>query len=114
MSVEESTTTGIPVTLLRMGVGKQEMTLPEGATLADLLRATGITSEDVQIHIDGKELAERLTLDAGTIVSVIPREPKSPEYPPWKAGMGMFHDNPLFDEVMNAVEAARQAEKDLP
>jgi hypothetical protein len=88
------------VTLLRMGVGKQEFDLPEGATLADLLRAAGVNPEEQAIFIDRRPLEDVIVLRRGMIVSAAPRPPKSaPTRKEWRDVMGDFHDDPAFDAM---------------
>jgi hypothetical protein len=114
MSVKPLTVKRGGVTLIRIGTGKQEFDLPEGATLADLLRVSGVEPETQSIFIDGKPLAEALVLPPGTIVSAIPRTKDAPPTPDWSGVIGAFHDNPEFEEMMRAVNAEREAEKERP
>jgi hypothetical protein len=100
------------VILLRQGIGKQDYQLPAGATLGDLLRAAQIDLENQEIFIDGKGVADAVVLHPGTIVSVGPRTRNGPTLGSWRAGLGMFQDDPTFAEMMEAVERSREAEKD--
>jgi sulfur carrier protein ThiS len=101
------------VVLLRLGVGKQEFVLPEGATLADLLREAGVNPDDREIMIDGRRLAEILVLQPGMIVTVLARAGATSRPPPWRDTIGMFHDDPVFEEMMRLVQAEREAEKEM-
>ena len=98
-------------TLIRLGVGRQEFVLPEGATLSTLLREAGVDSERAEITIDGLRLAEHLVLREGMIVTVNTRT-NGANPPPWLAGSGMFRDDSAFEELMKGVEETRNAEKD--
>src|SRR4051812_31612975 len=99
------------VTLIRPGIGTETVVLPEGSTLADLLRQGGVNTSNSSVSIDGKEPAEYLVLRDGMEVTVVP-QPKNAAGPQsWRDLMGGFHDDPAFEEMMQAVQAARDAEK---
>jgi sulfur carrier protein ThiS len=101
------------VTLLRMGVGKQEFNLPEGATLADLLSAAGVNPEEQAIFVDGKPLEDVIVLRRGMIISAAPKQQKSATTrKQWRDVMGDFHDDPAFDAMMQLVNEEREAEKE--
>ena len=71
MSAKPATTEKNEVTLIQQGVGRQEYTLPEGATLAELLQKAQAQAEGQSIYIDGKPLEEQFTLQPGMIVTVV-------------------------------------------
>jgi hypothetical protein len=98
------------VVLLRLGIGVQEFQLPERGTLADVFREAGVDGTDLEVMVNGHPLAEALVLEPGTIESLSPRNKIGGERR-WRDSIGMFRDNPEFDEMMARVEAARQAEK---
>jgi sulfur carrier protein ThiS len=100
------------IVLLRLGVGKQGFALPEGATLADLLREAGVHTDDQVIMIDGRRLEEILVLHPGMIVTVMPRPEETSRQESWRDTIGMFRDDPVFDEMMRMVQAERDAEKE--
>jgi len=100
------------VTLLRQGVGKQDFHLPAGATLGDLLRAAEVNPAIQEIFIDGKPVEDAVVLQPGTIISVVPRPRNGSAPGSWREGIGMFHDDPTFRELVEAVERSREAEKD--
>lgn len=100
------------VTLLRLGVGMEQIPLREGATLADVLREAGVDPSGQEVLVDGRRIEEALTLQPGTIVSVGARATNGqPEQPAWMKTIGMFKDDPIFEEMMNDVNAQREAEK---
>jgi hypothetical protein len=100
------------VILLRQGVGKQSFYLPAGTTLGALLRGAEVNPDSQEIFIDGKFVEDAVVLQPGTIVSVVSR-PRDGSVPgSWRRGTGMFHDDPTFPEVVEAVESSREAEKD--
>lgn len=101
------------VTLLRPGIGTETMVLTEGSTLADLLRQAGVRPSNSSIFIDGRELAEHLVLKNGMVITVVPQA-KNAATQSWRDLMGDFHDDPAFEEMMQAVQAARDAEKEQP
>lgn len=100
------------VTVLRIGVGKEEYDLPDGSTLADLLLKAGVKSEAQGIMIDGRPITELVALRGGMIISVMPNSNGAPRSEPWLETIGMFHDNPAFDEMMGEVEANRNLERE--
>jgi hypothetical protein len=112
MSAKPSTAEKTGVILHRLGVGKQELLLPEGSTVADLLREAGAGMEDQEIHIDGRTLAESLVLQPGMIVSVVQRPKSARSGGSWRDAIGMFRDDPGFQEFINRVQASRDAERE--
>ena len=52
------------VVLLRLGIGKQDYRLPDGATLGDLFRAAKVDRENQEIFIDGKLAEDTVVLKA--------------------------------------------------
>lgn len=102
----------LSVTVLRLGLGKEVYVLPEGSTLADLLRKAGESLDRQDVMIDGRPLAERIVLQSGMIVSVVPKSNGTVAAAPWRETIGMFRDDPAFEEMMRDVEAARNAERD--
>lgn len=114
MSAEPIVETRRAVVLLRLGVGIEEIDLPEGATLADVLQAAGVDPSDGEILIDGKPPAESLAMRPGAIVSVGPKPTQPAGPPPWVSTIGMFRDDPTFEAFVNDVRKARDAERDEP
>jgi sulfur carrier protein ThiS len=102
------------VILLRMGVGKQEFELPEGTTLADLLRSSGIDPESHALFIDGKPLAESLVLHPGMIVSALPKPASERTGDDWRGSVGFFSNDPAFNEMLQVMNTEREAEKVRP
>jgi hypothetical protein len=100
------------VTLLRPGAGKQVFDLPPGATLADLLREAKTQAEGQEIVVDGKPLAECVTLEPGMIVTIVPRPRNASDEDAWRQGIGMFRDDPGFEEMMRRVEIERKRDRD--
>ena len=109
MSADASTAVRQGVTLLRLGVGVQEIDLPEGATLADLLRKAGVGANGHEIMIDGRPLIEAVELKPGMIVSISAKPRHEPD-PPWVATFGMFRDDPGFEDFTKRVQARRDSE----
>ncbi len=97
MSIASTAKRGMEVTLLRPDLGSQTFTLPEGATLADLLREAGGGIELKNILIDGRPLEEVLILNSGMAITVVPEPP-----PDRRTGLSrddVIGDFKLFDEV---------------
>ncbi len=112
MITKPATTEKGEVTLIRQGVGREEFTLPEGATLADLLQKAQAQTEGQIIHIDGKSLEEQFVLHPGMIITVVTPKSNTTLDERWRETIGMFHDDPEMRELVEAVEATREAEKD--
>jgi hypothetical protein len=112
MSAEPATEAKNGVTLLRLGVGKEVIDLPEGATLADLLRLAMVSADGHEVYVDGRPLEECLVLKPGTIVSLVPRAGRAASEFDWRGVVGAFHGNPEFEAMMEQVQAEREAEKD--
>ena len=110
MSAEPATTAKNRVTLLRLGVGKEEIALHEGATLADLFRLVGVRTDNQEIFIDGRTLPECLTLPADAIVSVVPKPRNAAGAGDWRGAIGISRDDPLFEESVRAGRAYREAQ----
>jgi hypothetical protein len=97
MSMASIAKRGVEVTLLRPDLGPQTFTLPEGATLADLLREAGAGIQAKNILIDGRPLEEVLILNSGMAITVVPEPPPDP-----RTGLSrddVNGDFKLFDEV---------------
>jgi len=105
---------GVALTLIREGIGREDYTLREGATLADLLRQAQTQTKGAMIFIDGRSLEEYLVLKSGMIVSVVPGPRTAAADERWRETFGMFRDNEPFREMSEAVEASRKAKKDRP
>src|SRR3954462_10635081 len=99
MSTKPSTAEKNGVTLIRPGVEKEEFTLPEGATLGDLLRRAKVDQENQEILIDGRSAEDLLILQPGTTITIVPRPKKEPSPGSWREGIGMFHGDPAFLEM---------------
>jgi sulfur carrier protein ThiS len=102
MSAKPSTTEKNGVMLIRPGVEGQEYTLPEGATLADLLQQAQAQTEGRVILIDGRRLEEALVLQPGMTISIVPDER-------WRETFGMFKDDAAFNEMVEAGRAYRES-----
>ena len=110
MGAIPETTTKTNVTLLRLGEGKEVIELSEGATLADLLRITGLNARDCEILVDGRPLEDCSMLQTGMIVSVGIAPGSERGRRTWRDTVGMFRDDPLLDQ---ASEEGRNYRKSL-
>lgn len=97
------------VTLLRPGVDAQEIELPEGATLADLLREARADTSEQAIFIDGRPVEEWIVLQPNVVVSLVPRVRNATRPADWRETVGMFRDDPVFAEIAEAGRAIREA-----
>jgi sulfur carrier protein ThiS len=99
------------VTLIRPERGSQTVTLPEGATLADLLRQTGAAVRSPNLLIDGRPIEEVLMLKSGTTITITPEPPQEPPKKDWRRTVGMFADDADFEEFQAQCRAIREADR---
>jgi sulfur carrier protein ThiS len=100
----------ILVNLVHTGIGTEDYHLFEGATLADLLRASGTSTRDVAVLVDGVSPEESLTLHDGIVVTLVPQPKSIPGEEPWRAEVTSFRDEALFLEYSEALKARREEE----
>jgi hypothetical protein len=112
VSTKPATIEKTEVTLIRQGIGREEYTLPKGASLADLLKEAQAQQEAQLIYIDGKPLEEQFILRPGMIITIVTTKAKASPDERWLESIGMMHGDPVFLEVCEAVEKSREAEKD--
>ncbi len=102
MSIKQIDRKTIAVTLVRPGVG---------TTVADLLRQTDASACHFNVFIGDKDLAEFAVLEAGMTVFLVPQPKNAVNREPWRETIGMFKDNPAFEEMMEGVWAEREARR---
>ncbi len=112
MSIKQADRKTITIALVRPGVGTEVVELTEGSTVADLLRQTGASACHSNVFIGDKDLAEFVVLEAGMTVFLVPQPKNAASQKSWRELMGDFHDDPAFEEMMQAVQAERDAEKE--
>jgi hypothetical protein len=100
----------IEVTLYRTGADLQVFTMPEGASLADLLREAGVPPRESSLLINGRSIESVLTLESGMTVTILP-EPPWVRIRSWRDTVGMFADDPDFEEMVQAGHAIREADR---
>jgi hypothetical protein len=101
----------IEVTLLRPDAGPQIFTLAEGATLGDLLREAGAAIRSPNLLIDGRPMEEVLILQSGMTITIVPEPPQTPRKRTWRDTVGMFADDPTFEEAIAEGRAIREADR---
>lgn len=111
MSAKPFTAEKSGVILIRMGVGREEHALPEGATLAKVLQMTQVDTEGQSIYVDGKPLEEYVILQPGMIVTIVPRAKNATNKERWSETIGMFKDDPTFQEFVDRVQTRRDRER---
>jgi hypothetical protein len=111
MTIASTAKQGTEVTLLRPDHGPQTFTLPEGATLADLLREAGGEIQAQNILIDGRPLEEFLILNSGMAITIVPEPPPGPRKRSWRDTVGMFADDADFQAMVDAGRAYREADR---
>ncbi len=103
MSEPNLSTLEIRARIVRPGSGSREFSLPEGATLADLLRQSGSSWPNQAAFIDGIAAEETRTLHDGVVVTIGTRRDE-----PWRDSIPAFQDEALFDEYVETVNARRR------
>jgi hypothetical protein len=111
MSAKTTAAEETKVVLLHLGVGKQEFALPSDATLSDLLREAQVELSEYDAMVDGRNPEECLVLGPDTIVSLVPRPRGGKPSESWRETIGMFRDDPVFQEMVDAGKAHRDAER---
>jgi hypothetical protein len=108
VSTEKGT---IEVRLLRTGQDLRTYTLPEGATLADLMREANTTYRSSNLLVDGRYLESAIVLKSGMLITIMPEPAGSREIRTWRDTVGMFADDPHFEEMVEAGRAIREADR---
>jgi hypothetical protein len=108
MNEARTSTEEILVHFVRPGVGTREYHLSEGATLADLLRLSGVSTTNQAVFIDGVPPEEALPLRDGVVVTLVPRPRNAPGDEPWRAPVPAFRDEEISREYSEAMKARRE------
>jgi len=109
MSEPKTSMVEILVHLVRPAVGARDYHLPEGATLADLLRLSRASTTHQAVFVDGVPPEEALSLRDGAVVTIVPRPANAATDEPWRATIPAFRDEALFQEYDETLKARRQA-----
>jgi len=111
MATASTTKQCTEVVLLRPGVDPETFTLPESATLGDLLREAGAAARSPNILIDGRPIEEAMILKTGSTIMILPEPDPAPPTKDWRRTVGMFADDPDFEEMVQAGRAIREADR---
>ncbi len=110
-----ATTTAKPcteVTVLGVSGGPQTVTLPEGATLADLLRQVGAEARGLNFLINGRYIEEALILKSGMTITILPESPQGPARTDRWSSIGTISaEDADFEEWMAACRAIREEDR---
>ena len=79
----------VRVQLVRPGVRTQKYCLPDGATLSELLRRSGVTTTNQAVYVDGVIAGEATPLHDGSVAMIVLEPRKGAVEEPWCA------DDPL-------------------
>ena len=101
----------VQVTLLRPKLGQQTFELPEGATLADLFREADVAITSPNVFIDGRPMEDFIVLKQGVSITILPERPRMPAKSSWRDTVGMFADDPTFEEMFAEGRAIREADR---
>ncbi len=98
----------ILVKIVQPGLGVQEYSLPEGATLAELLRRHGATTANQIVYVNGLIVEEKVLLHDGAVAVIVPQSRKIAGDEPWRATIPSFRDEALFRQYTDLLESGRQ------
>jgi sulfur carrier protein ThiS len=98
----------ILVKIVQPGLGVQEYSLPEGATLAELLRRHGATTANQIVSVDGLIVEEKVPLHDGAVAVIVPQSRNAAGDEPWRATVPSFRDEALFRQYTDLLESGRQ------
>lgn len=107
MHAKPVTAEKISVILVRMGFGQEEVVLPVRATLADLLHEAQIQTEGRSLYVDGFLRTGHFILEWGMVV-ILP----SPKNERWRTTIGMFADDPTYQDFIDRVQARRERDRE--
>jgi hypothetical protein len=96
------------VHLVQPGVGARKYGLHAGATLAELLQRSGVTTTDQAIYVDGVMAEETAPLHDGAVVTIAPRAGNAAVDEPWRATIPSFQDEALFRQYTEISKARRR------
>lgn len=103
----------IAVTLRRPDGPAQILDLPEGATLADLIREGGVAIRNPELlRIDGRRIDEFTTLQPGMTITIEAAEVAEPSDGSWRTTVGMFSHPDFLREVIAEGRAIREADRE--
>jgi hypothetical protein len=102
----------IDVTLIRPDADPRTFTLPEGATLADLLRAAGAASRGPSLLIDGRPIEDVTILDSGMTITIEAEDGARRSNGSWQSTVGMFSHPEFLREVIAEGRAIREQDRE--
>jgi len=110
MSESRTSTEEILVHFVRPGVDTHDYHLSEGATLADLLRLSGVSMENQAVLIDGVPPEQAVPLRDGVVVTIVPQPRNADDDEPWRAAVPAFRDEAISREYSEAMKARRESD----
>jgi len=110
MNESRTSTEEILVHFVGLGVGNRDYHLSEGATLADLLRVSGVSMANQAVFIDGFPPEEAVPLRDGVAVTFVPQPRNAAGDEPWRAAVPAFRDEAIAREYFEALKARRASD----
>ena len=98
--------------LIRSDADSQTYTLPEGATLGDLLREAGVAIRSPNLLIDGRPIEDAMTLESGMTVTINSEDNSKLSNGSWRATVGKFSNPAILREIVAEGRAIREAERE--
>ncbi len=95
------------VRLIRLGVGIQKYDLPKGATLADLLQQSQVTTRNQDVYLDGVRAERTAPLSDGAVVVIVPQPESAVVVEPWRATISSFRDEAIFQQYTENLKSRR-------
>jgi hypothetical protein len=108
---EKSRAATIKVALVRPIFGPREWSVPPGTTVGDLIARAKANALDHFILVGAEEVDPTRLLNEGDVVSLVPRTRASIGRMSWRDTVGMFKDDPTFEEMVQAGRAIREADR---
>src|SRR5258708_3235962 len=111
MSVDSTARNGVePVIVLQSGRDAVRAFPPGGTTIPDLLRSLGLHPDEPIPLIDGRSRAEFFSPPPGSVIPILPSRANDSGRAS-TLSIGRFADEPLFDQMITDIAAARDAER---
>lgn len=97
----------VRIRLLRPGHPVERFCLVEGTTLAELLRRAGVATMNRVILMDGAPVEEKVLLQDGAVVTIVPTPRNASADQPWRATIPSFRDEALYQQYRDILETRR-------
>jgi hypothetical protein len=108
---ENARVVSIKVVLVRPLFGPREWFIPPGSTVGELLERAHASALNHEIMIGRRVVDPSHPLKKGSVVHLVPRARGAIDPLSWRDTVGMFRDDPAFDDMVEAGRAIREADR---